>query len=155
VCELKSLNAMVSVFLIFLPAMSMMSYVSAQAVSAQFISVSALPNIGCVPIYVQATFYTYGIQTVWVGLSFKDMSGQVTDVHPQQVSVVSADGYSGEGMATFVVSLGDLPTSDTDIIMSSLQNHNLQYTVALWQGYDGSQMFGFLARWGWALVGSC
>ena len=154
---MKSLRTLIPTLLIFLSAGPALTYVSAQAISAQILSATATAGPGCDPIFVQVQFATYGILTVWVGLSFKDMFGHITDVPPEQISVVSADGVNGMGNAYFNVNVNNLPTSDIDIIINALESNNLQYTVAVWQGYDVSTnlMQGELARWGWALVGAC
>jgi hypothetical protein len=120
--------------------------------SAQIQSVFAMSNMGCVnPFYVQVTFANYGSPTLWVGLSFMDKAGNIHNVPPQDVSWQG----NGLGMVTFVYSIDSVPTSEEGWFKQAIDYRGMLYAVALWQGYDGQNMYGWIDSRGWITVPGC
>jgi hypothetical protein len=120
--------------------------------NAQIQWVFAMSNMGCVnPFYVQVTFANYGSATLWVGLSFIDKHGNIYNVAPKDVS---SQG-TGMGMVTFVYSIDGVPTSEDGWFKQAIDYHGMRYAVALWQGYDGYNMYGWIDSQGWITVPGC
>ncbi|MGB9022247.1 MAG: hypothetical protein WCC94_02295 [Candidatus Bathyarchaeia archaeon] len=120
--------------------------------NAQIQWVFAMSNMGCVdPFYVQVTFINYDPSTLWVGLSFMDRNGNIYNVAPHDVSFQG----TGVGMTTFVYSINGVTTSEDDWFKQALDYRGMQYAVALWQGYDGNDMYGWIDSRGWITVPGC
>jgi hypothetical protein len=112
--------------------------------------VTAGSNMGCTnPFFVWTTFINPSRGPLWVGLSFMTQDGQIVNIAPQD--------HSGEwaGTAVFTVYLDSVPTSDEDIFSQHNQYAGMQYATALWQGYDGTNMQGWMDSRGWTIVPGC
>ncbi len=137
--------------LLIIAAFLLVSYLPAVHADGAYISmVTSGSNMGCTnPFLVWTTFINPSRGSLWVGLSFMTQDGHIINIAPQD--------HSGEwaGTAVFTVYLDSVPTSDWDIFSQHNQYAGMQYATALWQGYDGVNMQGWMDSRGWTTVAGC
>lgn len=122
--------------------------VNARRYGARIISTWAVSSVAAEVIIVSVDFINEGVDTLWIGLSFKAPNGEIVDVPPRDVS------HWGKmrGWETFTVYLELLPWDELDVIKKHYKWRGLKYCVALWEGYDGRYMYGEYDRTGWLPV---